>query len=428
MVKSKIRLSVDLFLKFLEKHNYALTSVYCQNKHIYFAECRTPRQQKTFIIHIPDRYSLILGESSPDIQAIPIKRDLEGLKTRQIKYLSDLRGSLLSCDLVAISGSTLCVHKYNETSELYNLRDEEPDGEGEDEESESESEDIVSELETETTEILDKVDPGSQLPKPKIPKSSAKTSESKETETSEPEETSKEEPNKRSKKKSEETSKEEPEAKVELIFEDSEGGSVEDVQEFIEPDELAKNLHDVKEDLESEGLPTEETEEVEYTTHSNDLPPDMEYSDIVLGMVYPMVSLGDFYKKVKTYEKEVISICEQINDNILDIRKVKLQEIKTLSASFLAHAEAKLADIDKKEKELRTSLVRLTIILSQVDVLKKRVLANKKLKDEIERVEKIQSQTRQTINELNLDLLRLQDSADELLSNYQASIKGLMEL
>jgi len=145
--------------------------------------------------------------------------------------------------------------------------------------------------------------------------------------------------------------------------------------------------------------------------------------------VYPMIDLGSFYRKAASYEKKVISICEQIDDNILDIRKVKLKEIRETSSTFLTHAESRLANINEEERTLRSALIRLTIILSQTEILRKKVAANpKKLSDEMPEVERIYTQTRKAINELNIELLRLQDSADELLSNYQSSIRELIEL
>ena len=141
-----------------------------------------------------------------------------------------------------------------------------------------------------------------------------------------------------------------------------------------------------------------------------------------------MTDLGSFYRKIKGYEKEVISICEQIDDNILDIRRVKLKELKKATGEFISHADSRLKKINEEEKSLRTALIRLTIILSQTEILRKKVDSNPNLKDEMEEIVRISSKTQKTIHELNTDLLRLQDLADELLSNYESSIKELLEL
>jgi len=464
---SQIKLSVERFLKFLEKHNYSLTSVYCaENEHVRFAECRTPQQQKTFMVHLPDKYTLVLGSTESDIKKVPIRKDDSGLESRQIKYLSDLKGPLLDCDLVAISSSTLCMYKNSGQTELYDLsggtesESDVSDGEdSEDEASEEESEDVITGLEKDTTEVLTKVEPGASLPKPqeRPPKDSLESGQDKPQEPPEPSppEPPKETSNKPENKTEESVLKGSPgkgtsveveprktpppePTKIELVFQDDDGESIEDIQEFIEPDEtLSQNLKDVKErvsrvshsDSSKELEPQESASNLEYTTYHNALPPGIEYSDIVLGIVYPMVELGPFFRKIATFEKEVISICEQVDDNILDLRKVKLKEIRELSTAFLAHSETRLAKINEEEKALRSSLIRLTIILSQTEILRKKVAANpEKLSGEAPEVERIYDQTRKTIHDLNIELLRLQDSADELLANYQSSIKELMDL
>lgn len=417
MSKPKVRLSLDRFLSFLETHKYVLASLYCEGDNIRFAECRTPRQQKTFIIHVPKKY--LLPGANAKMTSIYVEKS--GLGSRQIKYLSDLRGPLLECDLLAISSSNICMYKNSGQALLYGFGKSKTDSKSPDTGFEEGHPD-VSHLEKDTDKVLDKVQPGSRLPKPKVRNSK----DPEDPEDPEDPDDSKDDSKEDSKEDSTEGTDDEGE--VELVFQDSEGGSIEDVKEFIAPDKsLERNLQSVTERIKL--VSTSEETIPDFTTHDNTLPPDIKYSDIVLGIVYPMIDLGSFYRKVKGYEKEVISICEQINDNILDIRNDKLKEIRDGSSIFLTHAEDRLKKINEEEKSLRSALIRLTIILSQTEILRKKVDSNPKvLKNEMPEIERIFAQTRKTIHELNIDLLRLQDSADELLSNYQSSIKEMMDL
>ncbi len=437
MSKPKVRLSLDRFLSFLETHKYVLASLYCEGDNIRFAECRTPRQQKTFMIHVPKKY--LLPGANAKMTSIYVEKS--GLGSRQIKYLSDLRGPLLECDLLAISSSNICMYKNSGQALLYGFGKPKTDSKSSDTDFEEGHPD-VSHLEKDTDKVLDKVQPGYRLPKPKVRNSKDPVKDSEDS-AEDPVENSKEDPEdstgdskEDSTEDSTEDSKEEStegtddEGEVELVFQDSEGGSIEDVKEFIAPDKsLERNLQSVTERIKLASSSTSEETIPDFTTHDNTLPPNIKYSDIVLGIVYPMIDLGSFYRKVKGYEKEVISICEQINDNILDIRNDKLKEIRDGSSIFLTHAENRLKKINEQEKSLRSALIRLTIILSQTEILRKKVDSNPKvLKNEMPEIERIFAQTRKTIHELNIDLLRLQDSADELLSNYQSSIKEMMDL
>jgi len=440
--KPKVILSLDRFLKFLETHDYALTSVYCENNEIRFAECRTPHQQKTFIVHVPEKYSLTPGPADTDLKKIDVTKEESELDGRQIKYLSDLKGPLLECDLLAISSSNICMYKNTGETGLYSFGSsaEETEQDSESEEEIEEEDFGVAELERDAAVILEKVNPGTILPKAKeripdvieipppevelseIPEASPK-GESPKGESPKGESPKGESPKGESPKgESPKDEPEEPECKVELVFQDPDGDSIEDIKELI-PDE--NNIDDAPQ-VNKKGV---DRVDLGYTTRDNSLPSGIEYSDVFLGIVYPMIDVGPFFRKVKTYEKEVISICEQVDDNVLDIRKAKLKDIRELSTAFLKHSEARLEKINEEEKSLRTAMIRLTIILTQTDILRKKVLANpEKLGDEIPSVERLYNQTRKAIHELNIELLRLQDTADELLSNYSSSIKELMDL
>lgn len=461
--KPKLRLSLSKLLNFLDKYSYLLSTVYCENfDQIRFLECRSPVQQKTFFIHIPSKYIMEADES---VKRIHIERTGEadtGVRTRQFKYISDIKGPLLDCDLISISSSNICVYKNSGEAIFYEHIN--PD-EKKKEEEEEEEEDEISGLEKQTEKVLDKF--GKKLPKPELRKRKKKVRFEEKKENSDEEETMKEidesetkenpeeekdepetkeeteekpkekepEAKEEAEEKTEKELEEEPEEeKVELIFEDTEGESIEDVKEFISVDKESlgtKKSKDLTKDLETMKRKINIDSEISehFTTHDNTPPPDLENEDIILGIVYFLIDIGPFYSKIQDFEKKIIKVYEQIDDNILDVRKTKFREIKEITTNFLNHGEERLNKINEKEKTLRESLIRLTIILSQTEELKTKIKDNpKKYKEEIVNIDKIYNQTRKTIYELNMDLLRLQDSADELLSNYKESIEELLEL
>ena len=73
--------------------------------------------------------------------------------------------------------------------------------------------------------------------------------------------------------------------------------------------------------------------------------------------------------------------------------------------------------------------MRLTIVLAQSDALKIQVMRNPvKYGSIVGEVDRIYDHTRNTIYELNMEILKLRDTSDELLSNYKSSINELIEI
>lgn len=401
-MKSKIKLSSNLFLKFLADNHCAVSTVYCiktsdKIPQVCFVECRTPKQQKTFLVRVPEKYIL---NWKGETKVVYIKKDSEDLQGRQLQYLSSIRGPLLECDLIAISSTSLCWYRNSDESSNYELVDgEESDSE------EPEEDDVITDLEKGASKVLEKVG-GSKIPVKEDP-------DSKDPEDPEDPEDSEDPEDPKG------DSEPDSEAKVELVFQDEEGEPIDDIKEFIEPDEeaISKGLTKAKEQT---------TSEVEKSTSL----PNLVYSDIVLGIVYPAIDMGSFYRKAKqpTFEKEIVSFCEQIDKNILQMRQTKLQEIRDLTSSFLTRASSRLKEIEEQEKQIKTALLRLTVLHCQVQVMKNKVETNPKLQDERSGIEDLDKRIRQTISDLNIDLLRQQDAAEELLLNYHSSISELMEL
>ena len=108
--KNIVTLSLNKLQKLLHENSYTLVSLYCEGDATRFLEVRTPKIQKTFIIALPRKYKLLCSESSyKRIEIYPSdERD-----SRQIDYLTELKGPLIDCDLVSISSFMVCLYKNN---------------------------------------------------------------------------------------------------------------------------------------------------------------------------------------------------------------------------------------------------------------------------------------------------------------------------
>ena len=109
----RIKLSLDKFISFLERYSYILIAVYCEEKNIQFVECRTPRQQKTFIVYLPEKYIMVVPSeslaSAKTLERLNISSTNALPLSQQIEFMSDMKGVLLECDLVDISRDAGCI-------------------------------------------------------------------------------------------------------------------------------------------------------------------------------------------------------------------------------------------------------------------------------------------------------------------------------
>ena len=397
--------------------------------------------------------------------------------SRQIEFMSDMKGPLLECDLVAISSERVCMYRNNNSAECFNIDD--GDGETDDEDDledaegeMAESDDEVTALEKDTLKVLKKV----KGPQAKLPKASLREPRPKTPET-EPEDAEGEPggsaelvldstpPGSPSKSADDQLIEDEggiveiededeppeeelddagddEEDEVELVFEDEDGEPVDEVKTLLDTvaaEEAEESLRSIqakvdRRDAETFGeSDTEEEDEVDDIEEShnadNSLPPDLEEGELVLGIVYVMIDIGGFFRRIAVYEEEVIRCYEQLDENELEMRSKRLEQIRDVTQKFLLHSEERLNKIAAEEKNLKMQLVRLTVVLAQASALKTRVTEKpEKYGEIVGESDRIYDQTRTTIHELNMELLKLRDGADELLSNYRASIEDLLDM
>ena len=472
----KVKLSLDKFTSLLERHGYILVAVYCEGKYVRFAECRTPRQQKTFVVYLPEKYQMTVPTNveSNDLKRLDVSSIEAPPSSRQIEFISDMKGPLLECDLVAISSESVCMYRNNNSAECFNIDDGEAD-EGDEDDLEdaegeiAESDDEVTALEKDTLNVLKKVKgPQAKLPKASLREPRPKTPET-EPEDAEGEAEGSDElvlestpPGSPSKSADdqliedeggiveiededeppEEELDAEGEDEVELVFEDEDGEPVDEVKTLLDTvaaEEAEESLRSIQAKVDRRDAETfgesdiEEEDEVDDIEEShnadNSLPPDLEEGELVLGIVYVMIDIGGFFRRIAVYEEEVIRCYEQLDENELEMRSKRLEKIRDVTQKFLLHSEERLNKIAAEEKDLKMQLVRLTVVLAQASALKTRVTEKpEKYGEIVGESDRIYDQTRAAIHELNMELLKLRDGADELLSNYRASIEDLLDM
>nr|QBK86583.1 MAG: uncharacterized protein LCMAC102_03780 [Marseillevirus LCMAC102] len=410
---SQIKLSLEKLSNLFKLHKYILVAAYCEETNIRFLECKTPKQQKTFLVYLPPKYTMCLNEKSL-LNRFNITPTNLPPSPRQIQFMLDMKGPLLECDLLIISSQMVCMYRNSGDTECYLIGDENEDEKSKEPEDEKSKEiDEITQLEQKTIKVLQKVKPGAKLPQ--IPLQDSTEGQSKDSTEEETEGQSKD------------TSEND---NIDLVFEDDSGEVFDEVRHTLNTAE--SKLHVVQEKInkrDGETFGDSEDEIEDLITRDNAFPPKMEDGDTILGIIYVMIDIGSFFKKIASYEEEVISLNEHLDDNELDIRKEKLSKIRETAINFLSHAEERLKKVNDEEKELKLQLMRLTVVLAQAEILKTRVEKNPdKYGEIVNESETIYSQTRETTHDLNMELLKLRDTADELLNNYQSSITELLEL
>lgn len=400
----RIKLDFSKFKHLADGKGYILGTAYVDGGGTRFLECRTPTQQKTFIIAIPDRYSM----GSGNLEKIEIRPSDEMPSSRQIESIISNRGDTLSCDLISILPTGLCSCVSKQAAKLYNIveADEDVDVEtvSSEETADSAIGDGMNENDTvsKAIDILRKIDPTVKLP----------------VQHSEPERTD------------DLLDEILPTDTIELTFEDDDGNEVDDVTEAFR-EGLAG--------LDGDGiLDEDELADIEYGDMDNSIPGEFDDENISLGIVYLMVPIKEFFKSVggKTlhssnkYEDEIIKIYNLMHENELAKRESRLKSIDGMCNDLRVSSKARLELISKEEKSLRVQLMRLTVVLKQSNLqIKKVMLAKEKYGDDIvSEVVTIKSDILSSIHTLNLELIRLKELADEILGDFESSLRELSEL
>jgi len=399
----KTRLSLNKFTELLSKNKYNLVTAYCEmnSESLYearFFECKTPRYQKTFAVHVPSKYMLLIDDNSP------VKRSMITLvdspSAKQTEFMTELKGALLECDLLGISSTSVCLYKNNGIFEAYVFTDVlEQAQEKKDSPEDEDDIDHIKNLEDETASLIKKLTPDETTEEIIIDpaKDALSTEEG-----------------------------------VGLIFEDEDGvdleekGPIRDMMvAAVNEDGGASTVSTIIVDTEiSDVVPPSPIDEEVYL--DNSIPSNLSDSEIALGAVYFIVELNAFFKGIEKYEVEIINVYSQLDENELDVKATKVVSIKDLLTKVGKHVEDKLTGLKDEELKIKQQLSRLTKILSQTDDIKKKAI--EKLTEVGPEVDKIYNQTRGTVNELNVHLLKLRDDTDDILTTTETYLNEILEL
>lgn len=379
----KVKLDFSKFQRLTDGKGYILGTAYVDRGSIRFLECRTPIQQKTFIIHVPERYSLIPS----DLKIIEITPSEEIPSARQIEHIISIRGDTLTCDLASILSTGICSCVSGQPAKKYSIISLE--GEDADIELMEDDEQVVRKKDKidRAVDVLRKIDPDLIVPPIPLEEEEAQISDN---------------------------------DTIELVFEDDDGNEVDDVTEAFKLS-LA-GLGDIDGEL----------GEIEFGDVDNSIPDDLEDEDISLGIVYLMVQIKDFFKSVGQtgYEDEVIKIYDTMYENEMKRRDTRLKTIDSMCNDLRSSSKKRLSEISNEEKNLRVQLMRLTMVLKQSNAQLKKVMSNKEKygEDIVAEVVTIKTGILETIHGLNLELIKQRELADEILSDFESSLKELSEI
>jgi hypothetical protein len=147
-------------------------------------------------------------------------------------------------------------------------------------------------------------------------------------------------------------------------------------------------------------------------------------------MVYVLVDISDFFRRISSFEEEVKHIYDQLEENETDSRQSKVSEIERLSSSLTSHVREKIEALNSEEKNLKNQIIRLTVVLLQAEEILSKTSnqISKYGESTVKETRKIYETTRDTIHEVNLAILKIRDSAEEILSNYSSTLHELTEL
>lgn len=398
----RIVLSLGKLTSLLSKYLYTLVSTYCVGSDVQFIEARTPRLQKTFVIYVPSKYKMRCDdENYKRFQITPVSFSS---MSRQLDYLMEIKGPLIDCDLLSISSSMLCLHKNSGDTLYYKIGDyTKTNNDGSNEEQELNS---VEQIQKDVEDMMKKVEP--EAAPPEEPDELFLTPED-------------------LKQMTLVESKDEPQ--VELEFEDASGDPIDESLNLMADNTETPNL--TEEDVDKVGTQTfpsdKNTSGIQ--RKDNSLPPSLEDSDISLGIVYYSIDIAIFYKRISTLEDDMISIYNTLDDNEDDLRETKITEIILLTEKIVQKAKTEMEKIKKREAETKSQLITLSAILDKTDTFQTRMEKDKKkfadIKQEIDR---IQMQTKTTIYDINVELLRIRDTMDDLLDGIQTSLEEILSM
>lgn len=441
----------------LGSKGYTLVTIYCsKDGDVHFLEARTPKVQKTFIISIPPKYKMSTTTDTEHYKTVTIAKLPGGIESRQMDYIAEVKGPLLECDLLSISSTMLCLCKNNNDVEVYKFGAAEDEPEEEEDLENLEDADAVQKIIKAAKKIGKKM--GSK--NLKIPEEVEEPVhlEKADLEKAEEEEVGEEIGNEEEEVEEGENveevvGEEEDVMPIELEFEDEDGKPFEGDVEIQIPEEeivtgsdtIEKGLEKIEQVIEKvEDTPLPPKQPKDSRRRDNSIPENIEDVDISLGIIYYSVEIGLFNKKVSktalqhklgsgtistpiTFEEEIMTTYDTIDDNESDIRNVKLDEVTEMAAKLSHKAKEEVEKCKQEELSLKTQILKLSSVLEHCEKLKSKMISKpEKYTDVKPEIERLYKQTKTTLYEMNVEILRNKDRTDEMLAQYQTSLEELL--
>jgi len=467
---TQVHISLSKVTEFLLKHGYPIVELYTCDGSVRFIETKTPKHQIPIMIYIPIKYKTVVPPQARGgkthvgvpLKSVPFSKDRKN--SRQVSYLTNIKGSFVDCDLLSLSTSFIYLLQNNGHSESFKLMNND------------EHADVLEEIETPVQKIIkDASDVFNMIDEPfytptgddtgSIPRRGRDSLRARPPDMSggadEPDS-----PPWDDRSTSEWDDQDEPEEIVELEFEDADGESVAPVNDFItdeypgpilgrplgraesgtkttngseilnqserssvlgisvdrsERDPVAPTSFGRSERLPVEGVRGSETGLVQ-SEEDNDRGDD----DIVLGMIYYTIELGSVYKIIEHVETEAATVMEIIDDNANNIRDDRVTRILEILEKLVIKVKAAYEDFSTEEDKLKSQAAQLSMLFDQTTSLKRKVL-DEKYADNKSNIDRVHDQTRATIKEINLEMLRARDAIDEFLDITQSTLSELID-
>lgn len=395
-------LSLSKFRSLLQHNSYTLSTVYCVDHECKFIELRTPKIQKTFLIHIPERYVLTIDDTVRVVDMQPI----DSPPFRHATYLTELKGSNLQWNIVSVSSTILCateripgtkdsirfdcyfIGPRKRQSSKMELIDEDP----------------VLKIVADTDKIMYEVTgTGLSLPTEEVAENTT-----------------------------EDENPEDEDVEVQLEFQNDDGTPL-DTNDGVEVDDI----HDAEEHIVGAVKSRSVDSDTVHITPKpklsslvspidNSLPSNMVDRDLYLGIIYILVDIGTFFKNISGIEDQILAAYDTLDENEAVLRDVRLTRITEMCELLSVKLSGELERIKNEETELKSQLTKLTVVYNSALQLK--ASGNSKVASMMNDIDRIYNQSRSTIAELNVELMRLRDRTDELLTNYDWCLTDLSEM
>jgi len=376
-------LTFEKFEAFLQKHQYRLDRIYSKKDESLFLQCRSPKHQHVFIVHVTDLYQMKIPSSGYEVLNVELSR--EDLPSHRSRFMLDVKGTLVDCDFATISSKNICLYTSSDDNMTVYLltpdkNEHEPDVE------EEEPMDELSRLEETTKTLLDSFNPRSEKLHENHP----------------------------------EVVLEAPKPVMEIDIQTKADNQDDTTIPELEHPPVQKEEEQTEYD----------SEEGEKMFIDNSVPPQLEESDIFFGLVYVVVGISEFYSDVIRFERKLTKIYEILDENELEMRKKRFDDLEMKLQDVGSSMRTRFNSLIEEEKDLRHQQVRLSVVMIQTNIIKEKINNNRLSQplDKISQVETIYNGTQETIHELNMEILSLRDRVNEYISNCDASLNDLLSL